>query len=604
MATSYENSAKTVGTRKVTKKGVGRGILFTLSALFISITAIVGAFLFFANYILSNDNIYKGVMIEQTDVSGYSQDEIRNYLQKMYAFDVASERVRIFYDDVEREIDMTGKVYPDLNRTLDEAYGVGRKGNVFARLKDIFSAASTPRNFNINYIIDKQFVLDEVTEFANEFIRSNKIVTLDEAKGKLYVDFNNRSCAVDIERTADAILDSSLKGEFGSIQAFVQDDAKISSEEIMAMVDKPAVDASYEVVNNEIVYTYEESGRTLDYALLEQYLDSGEKKFELDIQTVHPKVTAASLRDKMFTDVLSEYSTTYSESAVDRTVNVSLASKSINGVVLGPGDKFSFNGSVGERSAERGYREAIVFVGGKLEDGLGGGICQVSSTLYSAVLHTGLEVVSRANHQFFVAYVPSGMDATVVYDAKIDFNFVNNTGWPVRIESTMNKGKLTVRIIGTKTDNKTYVIENQLVDTKPSTIKYEQDASVAAGGQVVKQKGQEGRTVDTYKIVYDNGVQVDKIYLHRSRYNPMEQIIKINGEPPAAPPAEGEKAPEPTPAQPTEQPIEQPEPTPAQEQPSEQPEQTPEPSPEQPEPTPEQSPEQIDDGVIFDEVVQ
>ena len=133
-----------------------------------------------------------------------------------------------------------------------------------------------------------------------------------------------------------------------------------------------------------------------------------------------------------FPDLLSTFSTKYAASNKNRTTNLILASNKINGTVLMPGEVFSYNKVVGKRTIAAGYKEAPIYVSGRVEDGLGGGICQITSTLYNAVVFANLEIVERSNHQFVPSYVGASRDATVVYGA-LDFKFKNNTDYTIII---------------------------------------------------------------------------------------------------------------------------------------------------------------------------
>mgnify|MGYP002965780472 CR=1 FL=1 len=141
-----------------------------------------------------------------------------------------------------------------------------------------------------------------------------------------------------------------------------------------------------------------------------------------------PAVTAEELEQVLFRDVLGEAKTHVSGSA-GRIGNVKLSAQIINGLVLNSGETFSYNGSVGKRTADRGFKPAPAYVKGETVDEIGGGICQTSSTIYYAVLHTNLKIVERRAHRFNTGYVPEGMDATVYY-GQTDFRFENSTDYP------------------------------------------------------------------------------------------------------------------------------------------------------------------------------
>ena len=144
--------------------------------------------------------------------------------------------------------------------------------------------------------------------------------------------------------------------------------------------------------------------------------------------------------------VYGRYKTSFNPGEKNRTINLKLAAAAINGQIIQPGKTFSFNKTVGPRTRERGYLEATIFVGGKKEQGLGGGICQVSSTLYNAVLNSKLKVVERHTHSLPVTYVPTGKDATVSY-GYLDFRFQNNRNYPVKIQAVVNKNTLDIAFV-------------------------------------------------------------------------------------------------------------------------------------------------------------
>ena len=182
---------------------------------------------------------------------------------------------------------------------------------------------------------------------------------------------------------------------------------------------------------------------------------------------IQPEICTKALDEKQFRDVLGSYST-YGTGTKGRITNITLAAQSCDGVILMPGDIFSFNDTLGERTEERGYKEATVYINNKSAKGIGGGICQVSSTLFAAVLYADLEIVQRTNHSLTVGYLPLGMDAAVSWGT-LDFRFRNNTDYPIRLSVTYEKGNIDVEILGTKETNTTVEITTEELD--PLTVK-------------------------------------------------------------------------------------------------------------------------------------
>ena len=173
--------------------------------------------------------------------------------------------------------------------------------------------------------------------------------------------------------------------------------------------------------------------------------------------------------------MLATYSTKYNAGDSNRSYNIALACKKINGVVLGPGDIFSYNDTVGPRTASRGFRTANVYVGNKVEPGIGGGICQVSSTLFNTAVLSDLNIVYRTNHSLTVSYVPLGRDATVS-DGSIDFKFENSTGEPIKIVASASGGTNTISIYGKKQNpNRTISMTTERTATYPANLVQKKD---------------------------------------------------------------------------------------------------------------------------------
>jgi hypothetical protein len=199
----------------------------------------------------------------------------------------------------------------------------------------------------------------------------------------------------------------------------------------------------------------------------------------------------------------------------------------INGKILLPGEVFSFNDTVGPRSEDGGYKTAHTYVAGKVIDGIGGGICQVSSTLYNAVLNADLEVVERRNHMFTVGYVPYGQDATVSYGTT-DFRFKNSTSWPIKLNATVTKNNYIIfTFLGTNENpDKKVIMTQKIIKNIPFEIKYIDDPTLPAGKTIVKQEGKQGLIVETYKTIKDGTKVISQTKIHTSKYSPLTEEVR------------------------------------------------------------------------------
>lgn len=263
-------------------------------------------------------------------------------------------------------------------------------------------------------------------------------------------------------------------------------------------------------------------------AVVQAVLD--DKNVQLPLIEEPKRVTDEMLAQ--ITDQVSEFKTRFSAGNRPRSSNIKLAASKINGTLLLPGEQFSYNKVVGQRTIKAGFKEAGVFVNGRHDTGVGGGICQVSTTLYNAALFANLKIVKRQNHSLPVPYVPVGRDATVNWGAQ-DLVIENDTEAPILLVSEYSPGTLTFRIIGKK-------VEGQEVKVISSGVKYlgsrkgtirEFDPSLKPGATRVKDSGSAARSVQTYRVVYLNGQKVKTEPLGTSYYPGGPTVIAYGPKP-------------------------------------------------------------------------
>ena len=252
---------------------------------------------------------------------------------------------------------------------------------------------------------------------------------------------------------------------------------------------------------------------------------------EVPLTVTQPDITQEILADRLFADLLGQGTSQVSGSS-NRKFNVKLSAEACNGVILMPGEEFSYNNTTGSRSADKGYLPAPVYSGGASVDETGGGICQTS--IYYAVLHTTLEIVERHAHMYSVGYVPDGMDATVYFGLS-DFRFKNNTDYPVKIvtESYDKNGLryLTVKLYGTNVDGRYAVPERTQFDFVSPTTQYRADESIPQGTTKVdaKQNAYTGRSARAWRVIYEkDGTLVEKQDLGVSTYKMRPTTILYN----------------------------------------------------------------------------
>lgn len=302
--------------------------------------------------------------------------------------------------------------------------------------------------------------------------------------------------------------------------------------------------------NRGLVVIPEKKGKRINIAATLQgvprYLESTTVIVPIVVDEVLP-----DLRQEDFNNMgeLAAYSTWYNSRNVDRSFNLATAARALNGTIVPPGQEFSFNSVVGPRELSTGYRQALVILGNEFAPGVGGGVCQVVSTLYNACLLAGLEIVERHNHSVAIDYVPVGLDATVNYGVK-DFRFKNNSGGPVYIQALTGSSRLTVKVFGPRQFKKRIRLERTVERVVPFQVTEREDPTLPPGKTKVKQAGVPGYTVRSFRIVYDDtGEVVLRQTLARDVYRPLNKLVLV-GPPdnslPETPPVDSGEPAEPT----------------------------------------------------------
>ncbi|HWR09847.1 VanW family protein [Sporomusa sp.] len=305
-------------------------------------------------------------------------------------------------------------------------------------------------------------------------------------------------------------------------------------EQLQESVNKPPRNATLSLRTGGIVAEVE--GQEIDVAALKELMvaainRSDANTINLPVKPVYPEITAGELAKNGIKEMVAMYTTIFNTEDTNRTVNVKLSAQKINGKLLYPGQVFSYNDTVGPREKSQGFKEAMEIINGEFVPGIGGGVCQVSSTLYNAVLLAGLDIVERTNHSKPLAYVPLGRDATVAYNA-LDFKFVNNSLAPVMIMAEAVGNKLNVGIFGQRVLDKNIdivTVDQQVI--QPAIVK-KADPSLPPGENKVEKPGKPGYSVTVIRIIRDNnGTELKREILSRDKYAPDNTLIKTGPAP-------------------------------------------------------------------------
>lgn len=328
-----------------------------------------------------------------------------------------------------------------------------------------------------------------------------------------------------------------LKSQLGnSVSSVLRVDAIKSSQGLntkLAGLESSAQDASYKIEKDKFIVEPAIPGHVVAIDSLVEGLEGSSfakipTKIALVIKEVPAMVTTEAVQKLAFDSVIAEFSTKFSTNDSNRVENLTTAAKALDKKEIRPGESFSFNDTIGPRTEQTGYKEAKVIIDNEYVLGTGGGICQVSSTLYNTVLLANLPIVERTPHAVTVAYVPLGQDATVNFP-NIDLKFTNNTPSLVYIRTEVKNGTITVKLWGKKSDKTVRLVKEVEKETDFQTER-RYDPNLPPGKIVQEQLGSKGYVVNTWRVVQDAQGQVVEQLLSHDVYAAANQILKVGSE--------------------------------------------------------------------------
>lgn len=439
-----------------------------ISILLIILLVIISIFILMKMQITIRNHenlIYKGVSINKIDVSLLSKEEAIFKISKDLTDINVNRNVKVQIDEKSYEISFSELgVRENVEEIVDMALLYGKKDNFVDRYK------------NANKGIDREFytVTSLDAEGFNKFL---KIIEKEQNKSPV-----------------NATMDHEWSGFL------------ITPHEIGRKINGDALNKSIiEAVDNS--------------------LDDSDIIVNVDFNKVYPKILEDDL--KSINTKIASYTTSFTNSSFGRCRNIEMAAKYIDNTVVMPGDEFSFNRVVGATTPGKGFEYAKVIKNGTFIDEIGGGVCQVSSTLYNAVLKSNLYITERKNHSKIISYVPMGQDAMIAYGAS-DFKFKNNYSFPILLEVIVQNKEITFNIFSNEKERDPhYEIKSEIAkEIKPKKeIIY--DYSLAEGEIVIEQNGKSGYIVNTYRIRYEGGKVVDKILVGESIYAGKNTIVRM-----------------------------------------------------------------------------
>jgi vancomycin resistance protein YoaR len=446
-----------------------KNILFNKRKIYLiaGITALIFILgIIFLSRILIYDGFYDGIKIEGINLKGLDKPEAKKLISDRINVIYGSKGLNLWYKDNFRHVsfeEISLTVIPDL--ALEEAYKIGRTGNIINRLHDIINLRTNNQNLNADIYYDKS-----------------------KLRNIIYL--------------------------------------------IKKSVDSVSKNAAIAYENGRIIINREAAGSTMDVnrniQLVENSLKDRKADIVLEINESHPLILFENLKD--VNSVLSSFSTSFSLNDVNRCHNIKFACEKINGTILFPGDIFSMDKTLGPRTLENGYMDAPIIYKNELIKGPGGGVCQVTTTLYVSTLKAKLYIRERTHHSMPLGYVDMGQDATIA-GSLIDLKFQNNRDYPICISANVSGDKIAIRILG-KSDGSSEIVRLKSVVTEEFTTDREDviiDDSIPDKEKIIVHEAKKGYRVVLYRLTYDiNGNLKDNEMISDDIYQPIKALVKMN----------------------------------------------------------------------------
>ena len=517
-------------TKKKTQQTKNKKIVLACS---LAAGIIVAGYLLLCVIAGGNDFIGKTV-INGVDVSDMTKQEAITALENKYTQDAAASLTLSVNNDKQFTVNTENVLDFNASQGVEDVYkemhsSFFKQGYLYL----VGSEYSAPITVKDSVALENAIKASGVLEYDTSVPTQYNILDteVEFIKGKEGVTVSLESVVNDV---------TTALGEYNVAEAIVCTLEKSGNfdgemERLHTELNKEGVNATLDKKNN---YAIVPSQVGVSYSLEDAqklYKDTKEgESFKVTASIFKPTVTTEDLEKNLFKDVLGSYTTSVSGTSV-RKNNVKLAGSKCSGTILLPGEVFSYNKVVGERTKANGFGEAGAYVNGLTVDVVGGGVCQPSSTLYNAVMLANLEIVERSAHSYVSGYVPIGRDATVSWGGP-DFKFKNNTDYPIKITSSYSNSRLTMKIYGTDLENITVKITSEKLSSKAYKTIEKEDPTLEVGKRVTEVTGYAGATAQSYRHVYKDGKLISSKKEAYSAYKKRDKVVLVGTKPVATPP--------------------------------------------------------------------
>lgn len=416
--------------------------------------------------VLNSNIIYDGIKIDEFNVSNMTEKEALKFLNRNME-KLKKRNIRLTYNDKKYIYSIEDLGFEFLyEEAVNEAYQIGRTGNIINRLINIIKVKLNGREIKLQLSCNRDKILKIVESISDDIHIEAKDAKFHFNNGHIHIEDEVVGKSVDKEELINRIIGN---------------------------------------INSDNIYGIDE--------------------IEIPVINIIPKISKNLL--SRINGIIGEYSTSFLGSSKNRIENIRLSAKAIKGKMLLPGESISFNETTGPIRKEYGYKDAKVIIGGKYTSGIGGGVCQTSTTLYNALLLAGVTILERSPHSIPPAYVGFGHDAAVAENL-LDLKFRNDFEYPIYIDTEVKNNRIYVYIYGdTSERDYTVKVESKITEVIKAKEEIVVDEKLKPGVKLLVQEGRNGYKVKTYRYIIKNGTIVDKELISDDYYREMNYIYKV-----------------------------------------------------------------------------
>lgn len=487
----------------------------------------------FALLNMNNNKIIEGISVLGIDVSNLTVEEATNQINTAIQERFSDENNTLILKRGEEETSVTANTFNatfDVDAAIAEAYNIGRDGNIITNNYAILWTKIAKKDIQPTLYLDEELLNSTIKDISSKmkdrviensyYVEDEELIIVRGTAGYIIKEDELKN------KIHDQISNIHVNYQVVEIPVEYKEPDPIDLQKIRNEIYKEPQDA-YVEKNPTTVHTHVNGvdfGISMEEA--EELIKEDKEEYTIPLKITEPEKKLEDLGEEAFPDQLATFSTIYDASNYNRSTNIELAAEKINGTVVMPGENFSFNTVVGKRTVEAGYKEGTAYIGGKVVPDIGGGVCQVSSTLYNTALLANLEIVERSNHLFLTGYVAASRDATVYYGS-LDFIFKNTRSYPIKVVASAENGVCKISMYGIREETEyEVIIQSKVTSYINYTTSYENDSSLEKGKEVVEQTGVNGCRSEGYRILKLNGKVVSQTLLSKDTYSAREKIVR------------------------------------------------------------------------------